>query len=292
MKRWTTRRASAAVAGVAIAALALAGCSSNSSGDSNGGAGGTITLWQRDGGVDLTKQVKAYEAANPGVTVKISTIQADQYLTKLANSARAGSVPDLVSFDIVNTPLLSTQGLLADVTDKVKTLSNKGDLAPAGVEIGTLDGKNYGLPVALTGSQMFWNKALFTKAGLDPEKPPTSLAEVTADAKKIEALGGGVTGFSTLGGVGQAWTGFPSSWAKGGTVLTAPGKNQKANFTSAGLVDMTTWYQDMWRSGLMQKTDQPNQDPGNVGQENALNGKVGIIFTGANTLTAKKDQFG
>ncbi len=292
MKTSTIRRTAVFAATLTIAAIGLAGCSSSGTADGGGAAKGTVTLWQRDGGVDLTDQVKAYEKAHPDVTVKLSTIQADQYLTKLANSARAGSVPDLVSYDIVNTPLLATQGLLADVTDKVKGLSNKGDLAPAGVEIGTLDGKNYALPVALTGSQMFWNKSLFTKAGLDPAKPPTSLAEVKAAAEKIQALGGGVTGFSTLGGVGQAWTGFPSSWAKSGSVLTAAGKSQKAEFTSPELVGMVDWYQDMWESGLMQKTDEPNQDPGNVGQQNALNGKVGILFGGANTLTAKKADFG
>ncbi|MFJ4297755.1 MULTISPECIES: ABC transporter substrate-binding protein [unclassified Curtobacterium] len=292
MKTSTFRRATVLTAALAVAALGLAGCSSSGSAEGNGDGKGTVTLWQRDGGVDLTDQVKAYEKTHPGVTVKISTIQADQYLTKLANSARAGSVPDLVSFDIVNTPLLATQGLLADVTDKVKDLSNADDLAPAGVDIGTLDGKNYGLPVGLTGSQMFWNKSLFEKAGLDATKPPTSLAEVRAAAEKIQALGGGVTGFSTLGGVGQAWTGFPSSWAKGGSVLTAAGKSQKAEFTSKDLVGMVDWYQGMWKSGLMQKTDQPNQDPGNVGQENALNGKVGIVFGGANVLTAKKADWG
>ncbi|WIB66847.1 sugar ABC transporter substrate-binding protein [Curtobacterium sp. MCBD17_035] len=293
MKTSMTRRTSVAAAALTIAVIGLAGCSaSGSAGGGGDAAKGTVTLWQRDGGVDLTDQVKAYEKAHPDVTVKISTIQADQYLTKLANSARAGSVPDLVSYDIVNTPLLATQGLLADVTDKAGKLPDKGDLAPAGVAIGRLDGKQYALPVALTGSQMFWNKSLFEKAGLDPTKPPTSLAEVKAAAEKIQGLGGGVTGFSTLGGVGQAWTGFPSAWAKGGSVLTAAGKSQEAEFTSKNLVGMVDWYQDMWKSGLMQKTDEPNQDPGNVGQENALNGKVGIVFTGANTLTAKKADFG
>lgn len=290
MRLSTMRRGALVAAGMTVALVAIAGCSSSSGSSSDGKT--TITLWQRDGGVDLTDQVKAYEKANPKITVKVSTIQADQYLTKLANSARAGSAPDLVSFDIVNTPLLATQGLLADVTDKTKALSDESALAPAGVDIGALDGKNYALPVALTGSQMFWNKALFTKAGLDPDKPPTSLEEVKADAEKIEALGGGVSGFSTLGGVGQAWTGFPSAWAGDGEVLTDAGKNQKATFTNPALVDMVSWYQGMWKSGLMQKTDQPNQDPGNVGAENALGGKVGIIFNGANVLTAKKDQFG
>lgn len=109
MKTSTIRRTAIAAAAVTIAAIGLAGCSSSGTADSRGSAKGTVTLWQRDGGVDLTDQVKAYEKANPDVQVKISTIQADQYLTKLANSARAGSVPDLVSYDIVNTPLLATQ---------------------------------------------------------------------------------------------------------------------------------------------------------------------------------------
>lgn len=288
MKISTTRRTALRTAGAVVAAAALAGCSSA---DTAGGAT-TLTLWQRDGGVDLRDQVKAFEKSHPDVTVKISTIQGDQYLTKLANSARAGSVPDLISFDIVNAPLLATQGLLADVTDQVQALSNLDSLAPAGVEIGTLDGKNHALPVALTGSQMFWNKALFEKAGLDPETPPASLEEVKAAAEKIQALGGGVSGFSTLAGVGGAWTGFPSAWAGGGEVLTAAGEDQETTFSDPALVDMVAWYQSMWQAGLMQKTDQPNQDPGNVGAQNALQGKVGIIFSGANVLTEKKDEFG
>ncbi|MET4783605.1 sugar ABC transporter substrate-binding protein [Glaciihabitans sp. UYNi722] len=289
MKLSSMRRTTLVVAGLAVAAVAMAGCTSAGS-SSDGKA--TINLWQRDGGVDLHTQVKAFEKSNPNISVKISTITGDQYLTKLANSVRAGSVPDVISFDIVNTPLLATQGVLAEITDKAKALPNFATLASGGVDIGTLAGKHYALPVALTGSQMFWNKALFTKAGLDPNTPPASLQEIKQDAQKIQALGGNVTGFSTIGGVGQAWTGFPSAWAGGGEVLTPAGKNQKATFTDPAVVGMVSWYQDMWKSGLMQKTDQPNQDPGNVGVENALKGDVGIIFIGANVLTPKKDQFG
>lgn len=289
MRLSTMRRSTLVIAGLTVAVVALAGCAP--AGD--GGSGKTtINLWQRDGGVDLHAQVKAFEKTHHDISVKISTISGDQYLTKLANSVRAGSVPDVISFDIVNTPLLATQGVLADITDKAKALPNLDRLAPAGVEIGTLAGKHYALPVALTGSQMFWNKALFAKAGLDPNTPPASLQEIKQDAQKIQALGGNVSGFSTLAGVGQAFTGFPSAWADGGDVFTAAGKNQKATFTDPALVGMVSWYQDMWKSGLMQKTDQPNQDPGNVGAQNALKGDVGILFIGANVLTPKKDQFG
>lgn len=281
------KRAATFSVGAVVAAIALTGCGSSA------GEEGEVTLivWQREGGIELDEHVALFEKENPDISVKLSTVAGDQYLTKLANSVRAGSAPDVISFDIVNAPLLATQNLLADVTEQVQGLANLEDLAPAGVEIGQLDDKNYALPVGLTGSQMFWNKELFTQAGLDPDSPPTTLVEVKAAAEKIQALGADITGFSTLGGVAHPFTGLPSAFADGGQVFDAAGIDQKATFTDDSVVDMVTWYQDMWAEGLMQQTDEPNQDPGNVGLENAMNGKVGIIFTGANVLTPSKELF-
>jgi ABC-type glycerol-3-phosphate transport system substrate-binding protein len=39
------------------------------------------------------------------------------------------------------------------------------------------------------------NKDLFNPAGLDPDKPPATLAEIHEDAKKIRALGDDIYGF-------------------------------------------------------------------------------------------------
>jgi multiple sugar transport system substrate-binding protein len=92
--------------------------------------------------------------------------------------------------------------------------------------------------------------------------------------------------------VGQAFTGFPSGWADGGDVFTEAGPDQTSTFDDPAMVGMVSWYQDMWESGLMQPTDEPNQDPGNVGSQNALAGKVGIMFTGANVFAGQEDEFG
>ncbi|MGH8965966.1 MAG: ABC transporter substrate-binding protein, partial [Actinomycetes bacterium] len=252
MKKTPTSRRIVGTCAV-VAALALAGCGT----DDVQSAGGTVTLhvWARDGGLKLDDQVAKFEKAHPTIRVDVSTVQGDQYLAKLANSIRAGTAPDLISFDMVNAPLLAAQGVLADVTDRAQSMPELDDLAPAGVEIGRLDDRIYSLPVALNASQMFWNKDLFAQAGMDPDDPPSSLAEVKAAAEKIDALGGDVTGFSTLGGVAQAFTGFPSGWADGGDVFSAEGPDQRATFTDPSMLDMVTWYQDMWASGLMQPTD-------------------------------------
>lgn len=287
-----SRRAFFGLSASLMAAAGLSACSSAGSGGGSDDGPVTLTVWAREGDNSMEVQMAAFEEAHPDIKVTLSSVNNDQYLTKFANSIRAGSVPDLVNFDIINAPLLATQGQLMDITEQSKALENFGDLAPTGIDVGSLDETIYSLPVALTGSQMFWNKALFEAAGLDPEIPPTTLSEVKEFAEKIQAAGDDITGFSTLAGVGQAFTGFPSGWADGGEVATEVGPDQVARFSDPEMVAMVAWYQDMWQSGLMQSTDEPNQDPGNVGQQNALEGNVGIIFTGANTLTDKKDQFG
>ncbi|MGW8564660.1 ABC transporter substrate-binding protein [Isoptericola sp. NPDC055881] len=291
MKPSLRRRRLALLVVTALAATpVLAACGA----DDGAGDGGPVTLdvWARDGDNSLDKQVAAFEKAHPDIAVDVTLVNNDQYLTKFANSIRAGSVPDLIDFDIINAPLLATQGQLLDITDKANGLPNLSDVATAGVDIGTLDDAVYSLPVALTGSQMFWNKKLFTEAGLDPDTPPKDLAQVKAYAEKIQALGDDITGFSTIGGVGQAFTGFPSGWADGGDVFTEAGPDQTSTFDDPAMVGMVSWYQDMWESGLMQPTDEPNQDPGNVGSQNALAGKVGIMFTGANVFAGHEDEFG
>ena len=69
-------------------------------------------------------------------------------------------------------------------------------------------------------SALFYNKDLFTKAGLDPNKPPTSLAEIRTYADKITALGGGVTGYYLPGNCAgcNIFTVGPLMWASGATI--------------------------------------------------------------------------
>jgi len=284
------RRFAGGVFILVVVGSALGACSSGSGGGSSGPV--TINMWARQGDNVIKDQLAAFETSHPDIKVNLSIIDGSQYISKLAIAIRAGTVPDLMKFDVVNAAIFQAQHELLDITDKAKALPDFSSLAQAGIDNGTLDGKIYSLPAALSGSQMFWNKSLFSKAGLDPSKPPTTLAEVMTDARKIQALGGGVSGFSTLGGGLDAWTGFPSVWADGGDVFTAIGPQQKATFLDPHVIAALEWYQSMWHAGLMPKTDAPNGDPGNVGAQNAASGKVGIIFQGAFIVAGHESEFG
>ncbi len=50
----------------------------------------------------------------------------------------------------------------------------------------TFEGTQWGVPVAFSTKALFWNKDIFTAAGLDPEVAPKTWAEEIAFAKQIE----------------------------------------------------------------------------------------------------------
>lgn len=83
---------------VLAAVLLLAGCS----GGTNAGTGGNtaepsvLTVASVDQG-SVEDVVKAFEAANPGVTVRLSTSGADQYQQQIRTQLASGTGPDVMS---------------------------------------------------------------------------------------------------------------------------------------------------------------------------------------------------
>jgi sn-glycerol 3-phosphate transport system substrate-binding protein len=61
-----------------------------------------------------------------------------------------------------------------------------GKLAPElRVGLGDAKGELFALPIGLSTPVLFINKAAFRKAGLDPEKPPKTWAEMLKAADKL-----------------------------------------------------------------------------------------------------------
>jgi len=66
-------------------------------------------------------------------------------------------------------------------------------------------GKLWAMPQYLLGIPFVWNKAMFKKAGLDPNKGPKTWTEFLADAKKLKAAGFTPFGMGNKDGYGGAW---------------------------------------------------------------------------------------
>jgi ABC-type glycerol-3-phosphate transport system substrate-binding protein len=93
MKRITGIRKAVVLGATLTLAAVISGCSS---GSSSAGGSKTVNWWTWD-----DKQAAAYQAcatnfekANPGVTVKISQYNVNDYFTKLTAGFVAGNAPD------------------------------------------------------------------------------------------------------------------------------------------------------------------------------------------------------
>ena len=134
----------------------------------------------------FNNQVKEFEKANPGIKVKSVQYQwtGPTFAAKLA----AGTLPTVFTVPFTDGRTLGNNGQLADLTKYVKALPYYKQYNPAVIAEGTASkGKIIAVPTAAYAQALHYNRALFTQAGLDPNKPPTTWAEVAADAKQITA---------------------------------------------------------------------------------------------------------
>ncbi|YCI05241.1 sugar ABC transporter substrate-binding protein [Ensifer sp. D2-11] len=187
----------------------------------------TISMWVRSGIGDSFKEVvKAYNAGHEN-KVELTEVPFAELVQKYATAIAGGQAPDALSLDLIYTPAFAAAGQLEDLTDWAKALPYFNSLSPSHVKLGTYEDKIYGLPLTVETSIFAWNKDLYEKAGLDPEKAPKTWEEITANAEKIRALGGDTYGFYfSGGGCGgcMIFTFTPLTWGAGADILSADGK--------------------------------------------------------------------
>jgi sn-glycerol 3-phosphate transport system substrate-binding protein len=107
-------------------------------------------------------------------------------LAKLLASRASGDVPALVQLHDVTTQLLVDSGMLTPVQDFIDRENyDLSDFVRRTLDYYTVDGKLQGMPFNISNPILFYNKIHFREVGLDPEKPPQTLAELSEDCKKL-----------------------------------------------------------------------------------------------------------
>ena len=151
---------------------------------------GPMTMWVRASAANAAPHMTdLWNASHPDTKVTLTVIPDNQMVTKLATGVQAGQVPDLISFDLIYMPDFMRAGFLIDLTDQMKADPNAAKVAKAFSDLATYQGKLYGTGFTPDVSVLVYNKDLFKQAGLDPNKPPTSVPQIHEYAKKIRALG-------------------------------------------------------------------------------------------------------
>jgi len=107
-------------------------------------------------------------------------------LRKLLASRAGGDVPALIQLHDVSTQLLVDSGMTTPVQDFIDRENyDLSDFVQRTVDYYTVDGKLQGMPFNISNPILYYNKVHFREVGLDPEKPPQTLAELTEDCKKL-----------------------------------------------------------------------------------------------------------
>lgn len=190
-----------ATAAVTAALLPLTACGSGSGGSSSGGGSGKI-----EGNIsfqtwNLRANFKSYfegliadfEKKYPGTHVKWIDQPAEGYADKISADAAAGTLPDVVNVSPDLAAPLAKAGLALDLDKDKAAAKFKSEYLPgawAGTEIPGLSG-TYAFPWYLNTGPLFYNKALFKEAGLDPDQPPKTYDELFEDGLEIAKKTGG-----------------------------------------------------------------------------------------------------
>ncbi|MDX6440611.1 MAG: multiple sugar transport system substrate-binding protein [Gaiellaceae bacterium] len=137
----------------------------------------------------FNNQVKEFQKANPKIHVNSVEYQwtGPTFAAKLA----AGTLPTVFTVPFTDARTLGENGQIADLTKEVKALPYFSKFNPAVLAEGTTSKKKIvALPTAAYAQALHYNRKLFSQAGLDPNKPPTTWGQLRADAKQISAKTG------------------------------------------------------------------------------------------------------
>lgn len=194
------RRRAAAVALPLAAGLLLAACGGSSGSSSNGGKEPqTITFTYAPANAkDNSYEVlaKDYEAAHPGVTVKLNRINAEAVNTTLTTQMQAGNGPDVMALtagsgQAATVGQFAKANLLLPLTDSAFNTD-----VPAAEQTGyTYNGKLYGVPSSTAVAGIVYNDDLAKQNGVTITSTST-LQDVIASCGTARAKGQSVFGLA------------------------------------------------------------------------------------------------
>ncbi|MGN7188600.1 ABC transporter substrate-binding protein [Microbacterium enclense] len=221
----TPRRATIAVAGTALAALALAGCSGSSGGTTADGKVEISFLTTNGDDAIATGNalITAFEKANPDVTVTLNTRPGGTEGDNLVKTQLSTGEMDDVFF--YNT------GSLFEALNPDQTLTNLADESWASevtdnfTTVVSTDNGTYGAPLGTSmAGGIAYNKKVFSDLGLSV---PTDWSALVSAAEKIKAAG--ITPIEQT--YGDTWTSQLFLLADFGNVL-AQDANWAEDFTA------------------------------------------------------------
>jgi sn-glycerol 3-phosphate transport system substrate-binding protein len=210
--------------------------------------GGTIAKFIDDFAADFTKE-------NPGI--KVTPIYAGAYqdtIVKALTAHKSGTPP--VTSVLLSTDMftLIDEDAIVPIDNFVKTADDRawlGSFYKAFMQNSQSGGKTWGVPFQRSTIVQYYNKDLFKAAGLDPNKPPATWAELADVAKKLTVKD--ASGKVTQYGVQIPSSGFPYWLFQGlaiqNDVVMANDAGNAVKFDDPKVIEALQYWIDLTKQG-------------------------------------------
>jgi len=219
------------IAGAAL--ILFSGCPKRDGG-STAVAGGKLVVWSfTDELANMTNNPSwGFKATHPGIDVEYSQTPSDQFQAKIDPVLASGQgAPDIIALESAFVRKYVESGLLLDVTDIYE--SKKSSLLAYPAEIGSYNGKVYGLSWQACPGALFYRRSLAKKylGTDDPKTVQTYFANFnkfleTAKLLKDKSSGSCVV-VSSLGDLRNSFlSARKDSWLVNGKVVIDPAMEQ------------------------------------------------------------------
>lgn len=237
-----------ALASALVGSLFLSACSNKGvSGDSDTAKKDgvtTITFWHENTGVGeeaINNVVDAFNKKHKDIQVKaVYTAANESQNEKLLTAVAGGNPPDVSWFDRFKVGSWAEEGSLTDLTEFAeKDGVQKNQYYPFAWEEASYKDRLYAMPVDTDARLLFYNKDAFKEAGLDPEKPPKTIAELESMAEKLTLKEG--KRFKQIGFIpwyNQGWL-YSWGWSFGGSFYDQ--KTNKVTANNPKVVESLQW---------------------------------------------------
>ncbi|MFY9427417.1 MAG: ABC transporter substrate-binding protein [Caldicoprobacterales bacterium] len=241
-------------------------------------------------GESMDKSVEEFNKSQDKIVVEplfVATDGGDSITSKLLTAVAGGTPPDV---------MLASRYGIAEYMDALTILN---DLAERDNINGDMfyewawkeamyDDQLLGLPYDGTARALFYNKDHFEEAGLDPEKPPLTIAELEDYAKKLTVKEGDTyTRFGLIPWYGEGWL-YSWGWAFGGEFYDETTGEVTAN--DPKIVEALTWMTDFAEQFGIQNVTSFTSSAGSDAMNPFIAGQLSMMITG-NWTIAQIEQY-
>lgn len=139
----------------------------------------------------ITGIAEEFMAQNPGVVVNIesSTTDYTELFNNALSAAQQGNAPHIVQVEEGLTQLAADSGLFVPIADVAseEQLASLDDILPQIRDYYSIQGQLLSLPWNSSNPILYYNRGVFAEAGLDPDSPPSTFAELLSACEAIMA---------------------------------------------------------------------------------------------------------